>query len=125
MVSQKIDKAQKFWSSQIGKAKEREANFRQDGKRIVDRYRSGKCDEGGVPYPQFNMLWSNTEILKGATLSRVPQPNVTRRYKTDGGVIRKAAEVYERALEYYSDIETFMDSLRCGRDDMLLPGRRS
>ena len=112
--------AQMFWLAQIANAEKREEKWRIKGNKILKRYRDDQTDR---PNTTFNILWSNTEILKAATFSRVPQPNVTRRFKTDGEVERRTSELIERCLQFYSEESQFTDTLRMSRDDMLLPGR--
>ncbi len=110
----------KFWLAQIASSKKNEKVFRDNGKKILKRYRD---DNNRRTRKKLNVLYSNTEILKSATLSRIPEPNVQRRYKDDRDIVRAASELQERALEYYADQDCFEDTLKQARDDMLLPGR--
>ncbi len=112
--------AQKFWMKEIAAAKKREENWREKGEKVVKQYRD---DDNIRSRTRFNVFWSITEILKAATFSRVPQPNVTRRFKTDGKVPRQASELLERCLDFYSGEDSFTDNIRQARDDMLIPGR--
>lgn len=118
MKARSKTETQKFWEKEISASMKRENSWRKLGDKYVKRYRDGV---GNVA--QFNMLWANTEILKAATFSRTPSPNVARRFKNDGAVIRQAAEVSEKALEFYKDNEHFTPNIRKARDDMLLTGR--
>ncbi|MEE8289789.1 MAG: hypothetical protein V3R25_10295 [Nitrosomonadaceae bacterium] len=122
-MSLKKTKLQKFWTGQIEKSRQDEKNYRQNGAEIVKRYRS----DGDKLGSQFNILRSNTDILKSATFSRVPQPNVTRRFKDANQdrekLANQTAELLERCLEYYSGEDDFIAGIRNARDDMLLPGR--
>jgi len=117
---------QKFWAAQISKSKTREKPWRAQGDRIVKLYRGPKAmstRETHSDRNQFNILWSNTEILKAATFSKLSPPNVTRRYKDEDPAARQASEIMERALEFQADSDEFVPNLRKARDDMLLPGR--
>jgi len=124
--------SQKFWGNQISDQQKRfKDGWYSRGENTVERYRNG--GQGGKE-TSFNILWSNTEILKAATFSRTPPPNVARRHKTVNtnndpqvniqiAVAREASETIERVLEFYSEEKTFTKNLRKCRDDMLLPGR--
>lgn len=126
-----VDKSKqhKFWSEQINKSKRREQAWRGEADNYVKIYKDGFADHRAKPDSHvlaaapFNILWSNTEILKAATLSRVAPPNVTRRYKDENPVAKEASEMMERSLEFIHDQENFVRALRQARDDMLLPGR--
>lgn len=122
-------KLHRFWSGQINKSKKREQDWRNEGDNYIKIYTDGsanharKTNSSELAAAPFNILWSNTEILKAATLSRVAPPNVTRRYKDENPVAKEASEMMERSLEYVHDQEGFVRALRQARDDMLLPGR--
>lgn len=122
-------KLHKFWSGQINKSKKREQAWRSEADNYVKIYKDGFADHRAAPKSStlaaapFNILWSNTEILKAATLSRVAPPNVTRRYKDENPIAKEASEMMERSLEFVHDQEDFVRNLRQARDDMLLPGR--
>jgi len=124
--------SQKFWAGQIsGQKKKFKDGWWGRGENTVKRYREGGQAKGET---NFNILWSNTEILKAATFSRTPPPNIARRHKNvnaendpqvklQSAVAREASETIERVLEFYSEEKSFTKNLRKCRDDMLLPGR--
>lgn len=115
---------QKFWSKEIAASLTRYEDFCKIGKKIVQRYRKGRAtDSNSETDKSFNILWSNTQILKAATLSRIPNPNVTRRYKDKQPVVRNVAELLERTLDYFKDEKEFKNALKNVDEDMLLPGR--
>lgn len=105
------DKAYKKWETR--------------GKKIVKRYRDDRSDAGGSSSDsRYNILWSNTNVLKPAVFSRLPQPEVVRRYKDKDPVARVASTMLERALKY--EIEQYPDyeeSVSNAVEDRLLPGR--
>lgn len=121
MTDKKTD-LQTFWGDQITAGLKREQNFREVGQNVVDRYRGEETGSNASKH-SFNILWSNTEILKSATFSRVPPPNVTRLYKDDNQLALNTAVVEEAVLKFYSDQPEFRKVISNGRDDMLLPGR--
>lgn len=59
---------------------------------------------------KFNILWSNVQTLTAATYSRIPQPDVSRRFRDQDPVGRVASLLLERSLEFeithYGDYRT-------------------
>jgi len=94
---------------------------------IVKRYRD---ERGGLDQnsrqneARYNILWSNIQTMIPNVFARLPQPEVSRRYKDKDPVGRVASMILERALEYeveaYSDYE---NAVRNSVEDRLLAGR--
>lgn len=110
---------QKFWQSQIQKAQKRVENWHTKGEKVIKIYRRDPDRVGS----QFNILWTNTEILKPAVLSRVSGPHITRRFKDESPVALEVSETLERTCKFIHDEDEFAASLKNARDDFLLPGR--
>lgn len=96
------------------------ANYDRDFKKwqqrvdkIIKRYRDEQRDSGSAS-SKFNILWSNVQTLRPATFSRLPRPDVSRRFRDQDPVGRVAALIVERALDYdiqhYSDYRSTMNS---------------
>lgn len=51
----------------------------------------------------FNILWSNVQTLTPAIFSKLPKPDVSRRFRDNDPVARVAALILERALEFEID----------------------
>lgn len=69
--------------------------------KIIKRYRDdNRSTSSGSTSVRFNILWSNVQTLVPATFSRLPQPDVSRRFRDNDPVGRVAALILERALEY-------------------------
>lgn len=94
---------------------------------IVKRYRD---ERGGLDRnskqteARYNILWSNIQTMIPNVFARLPQPEVSRRYKDKDPVGRVASMILERALEY--EIEAYPDyenAVRNSVEDRLLPGR--
>jgi len=69
--------------------------------KITKRYR----DDRGIHVSsntrsRFNILWSNVQTLVPATFSRLPQPDVSRRFRDNDPVGRVASLILERALDF-------------------------
>jgi hypothetical protein len=94
---------------------------------IIKRYRD---DRGGLEKDsrqneaRYNILWSNIQTMIPNVFARLPQPEVSRRYKDKDPVGRVASMILERALEY--EVEAYPDyenAIRNSVEDRLLPGR--
>lgn len=126
-----------FWRDQINLSERQDDEFYSDGDLAVARYRSVKLndyvitDQGTVS--KFNILWANTETLKPAIYSAVPQPDVRIRNvvadpndpaeKARAEIANEAADVLEKALSTAMDTGEFDVVMKQARDDVLLPGR--
>jgi hypothetical protein len=101
----------KQWEGRVGKILKRYRDESRDGRR-------------GAGESRFNVLWSNVQTLKAATFARMPQADVSRRFRDNDPVGRVAAMMLERALDYeinhYAD---FGASLRQCVYDRFLGGR--
>ena len=60
------------------------------------------------------MLWANVQTLKAATFSRMPKPDVSRRFKDNDPVGRVASMILERAMDFeithYEDLKHCLES---------------
>ena len=70
--------------------------------KILRRYRDDpRTGKQTWTEAHFNILWSNVQTLSAATFSRLPKPDVSRRYRDQDPVGRVAAMILERGLEYH------------------------
>lgn len=103
-----------------------EKEFSQWEKRadkILKRYRDeDRKKQTGTA--KFNILWANVQTLIPATFSRIPQADVSRRFKDNDQVGRVASLILERAIgfeiEHYPD---FADTMKACVFDRFLGGR--
>ena len=88
-----------YWTMELDSADSTEKEWRERGRKVVSRYRDERNSDsfGAGIYKQFNILWANTETLKGALFARMPAPDVRRRYADNNPVTRQVAIVLERA----------------------------
>ena len=94
--------------------------------KIVRRYRDQNRSKGDITKAMFNILWSNVQSLVNATFSKLPQPDVSRRFSDNDPVGRVAALILERALDY--EVEHYADYRTAMREvvyDRFLGGRGS
>jgi len=91
--------------------------------KIVKIYRDfdSNSDNRNTQAVNFNILWSNIQTLLPAVFSRLPKPDVSRRYRDTDPVGRVAALLLERALsfevDHYPDYGAAMEN--CVRDRFL------
>lgn len=113
----------RHWLGEIAGARQREKDFRKNGKEVVEIYSGERCES-----TPFNILYSNTETLLPALFSQAPRPVVQRRFKDEDPIGKAASLAGQRMLEFLCDTnvegyETFEESMTCATLDALLPGR--
>ena len=70
--------------------------------KIVKRYRDDpRAGRQTWTEAKFNVLWSNVQTLTAATFSRLPKPDVSRRFRDQDPVGRVASLMLERVLDYH------------------------
>lgn len=106
------------WQKELQAADKREKEWRKNGQDIVDRY-SGKQTKRN----RYNVLWSNTEILRPAIYNTTPNPDVRRRFRDADPLGKAVSEVLDRALCVVRDDSSTETSLRNDVLDTLLCGR--
>jgi hypothetical protein len=84
-------------------------SWEQRVEKIQKRYRDEKR-ASGEKNTKFNCLWANIQTLVPACYSRLPQPDVSRRFRDNDPTGRVAALILERALEY--EIQHYKDFRR-------------
>ena len=99
--------------------------WEERNRKIIKRYRDeGRSEQRTDGASKFNILWSNVQILVPATFARIPQPDVSRRFRDQDPVGRVAALILERALEFevqhYPD---YRDTMTQDVHDRFLGGR--
>lgn len=113
----------KFWLGELIEAEQVFEKWYERGQNIIRRYRDER-DVSEKKRRLFNILWSNVQVMKPVLYSRMPKPEVTRRFKDKDPVARIASQILERCLEYeveqYPDYNATMNNVV---EDRLLPGR--
>ena len=130
----------KFWQMEIQASSDRERHWRRKVKSTIELYRDDRGSDtwtsagfnvphSRMPYPyRFNILWSNTEILKASLYGTSPAPDVRRRWRTgksdqEQKVAREAADMLERALTTQLDSYEYDCESKAAVEDFVLPGR--
>ena len=122
-AAQKAAEYQK-WITRIAEYDKAYRPWETRAQKITDRYRDNRKDsESGS---KFNILWSNVQTLVPAVYSRVPQPDVSRRFRDNDPVGRVASLIIERALEFeISHYRDYRDAMELCVNDRFLGGRGS
>jgi hypothetical protein len=110
-----------FWQVQLALADKDQKDWQKDARAVVSRYRAeaAKKTDGR----RFNILFSNTEVLKSALYGRTAKPDVRRRFGDKDPPARQAAEVVERSLVYAAESYDVDKCIEKALHDYLLPGR--
>jgi len=114
-----------YWHIELENADKTEENWRRRARKVIERYRDERnVDTYGVgAEKKFNILWANTETLKGALFAKMAKPDVRRRFPDNNPVTKDIARVLERTLEYANDVYNANKPIEAALEDYLLPGR--
>lgn len=74
------------------------AKWEKRADKILKRYRDDRAANSNET--KYNILWANVQTLKAATFSKMPKPDVSRRFRDSDPVGRVAGLLLERALEF-------------------------
>lgn len=100
----KVDKKAAEWIKKRAAYERAFKSWKKRAKAIAERYRDyDQNDAGKKSTSDFNILWSNIEVLMPAVFSRLPKPDVSRRWRDNDPVGRVAALLLERALSFEID----------------------
>ena len=111
------------WVEAIASYEREFKKWENRSEKIVKIYRDfdSNADNRNTQSVNFNILWSNIQTLLPAVFSRLPKPDVSRRYRDTDPVGRVAALLLERALsfevDHYPDYGAAMEN--CVRDRFL------
>jgi hypothetical protein len=111
------------WLRELSLSSQHEEKWRKRAKKVIDRYRDESTDDEDSRKSRFNILFSNTEVLRGVIYQKSPTPDVRRRFLDRDPVGREAAQVLQRALSYCADSYDFDGMMAGVVEDYLLPGR--
>ena len=75
--------------------------------KILKRYRDENRGYTTNNTSRFNVLWSNVQTITPAVFSRLPKPEVTRRFRDNDPVGRVASMILQRGLEF--EVEHYPD----------------
>lgn len=118
-----VDELVRRWVDEIDMSREREKDWRKDGKEAEELYEASKEGEDS-----FNILYSNTETLAPSLYGNMPKPVVQRRFRDEDTLGKSVSQAGQRLLEFLLDTnseeyDTFDESMKDATHDALLPGR--
>lgn len=123
--SRQIDTKAQAWIKKIDAYKKQFQPWEKRAKKIAERYRDFDQRDGAKKHgSDFNILWSNVQVLMPATFARLPKPDVSRRWRDNDPVGRVAALLLERALSF--EVEHYPDygaAMKASVLDRFLGGR--
>lgn len=120
----KVEPAFTQWSNAISTYEREFKKWELRATKIGDRYRDEKRQKDTSNQSRINILWSNVQTAIPAVFSRLPKPDVSRRFRDTDPVGRVAALILERALDF--EIEHYPDYRQAMKNcvqDRFLGGR--
>jgi len=112
------------WLREIQLSTAHEKDWRNRAEKIVKRYRDDDRKSGDEDSSaRFNILFANTEVLKGVMYQRQPVPDVRRRFLDKDPLARQASQILQRSLSFSIDAYDFDGLMESCVEDVLLPGR--
>lgn len=106
------------WVAELTIAEKAQKDWMEEGQQVYDLYESQSQQASN-----YNILWSNTEVLRPAIYNSTPVPDCRRRFRDQDVLGKAVAQVMERALSYSFDIYDFDGGMQAAVLDCLLPGR--
>jgi hypothetical protein len=123
MADEAVDDAVQIWLDHISAYEDRFKKWESRVEKILKRYRD-ETRKSTDSTAKFNILWANVQTLVPATFSRLPQPDVSRRFRDNDPVGRVAALLLERALDF--EVQHYPDyrqTMKQSVSDRFLGGR--
>ena len=122
----------RFWNTELNSSEERLKNFKNDGAKIVERFKGGKRRQNennnskrdGSDF-RLNLFHSNVTTLQSMLYGNLPKVDCRRRYSDpDDDVGRIASMILQRLLnnDVQDNGEEYESVLRAVLQDRLLPG---
>ena len=111
------------WLREIRMAGSHEEKWRKRARKVLERYRDEEASEEETRTSKFNILFANTEVLRGVIYQKTPVPDVRRRFLEKDQTGREAATILQRALAFCIDSYDFDGVMSGIVEDYLLPGR--
>lgn len=115
-----------IWTKEIENSSNKERNFRDEARKYFQIYEDSKDltdPSTGEKARRYNVFWSNTQTLRPLVFSRLPKPNITRRFLDKDENSRILSEMMERAITFFLEEGKAEDEFNEARDDFLIGGR--
>lgn len=101
---EKVDVDAQAWGDAIAGYEREFKKWESRSEKIIKKYRDYDQSQGAANTDSsFNILWSNVQVQLPAVFSRLPKPDVSRRFRDTDPVGRVACLLLERGLEFEID----------------------
>jgi len=124
MIDKEEQTPHQKWEKEIDYAERELKKFHKRAQTTTKRFLDER-DTANSDAKWFNIFYANTQILESALYSRLPKPDVSRRFKDyDDDVGRVAATILQRSITQDLDDprDTFDYTMRHAVQDRLVPG---
>ena len=113
------------WTKEIENADLKEKSFRDEANKYFAIYKDEKeiTDASGSNSSRYNVFWANVQTLRPLVFSKLPNPNVTRRFLAIDDNSRILSEMMERSLSFCLEDINAEPIFNAARDDFLIGGR--
>lgn len=98
------ERAASYWTQQIVLAEREHKPYWAECDEIVDLYLTARKKKGQTGRRRMNILYANTETVRGAIYARSGKPDIRPRFATANPVASQGAEILERCIS--SSIDT-------------------
>ena len=116
-------RASKPWLDAIASHEKSMARFHEVCDRVDTLYADLEKSASSNAQREFQIFWSNMEVLKPSIYARAPVPIVSSRFKDRKELPRHASEILERALTTSFDAEDIDATMRLVRNDLATNAR--
>jgi hypothetical protein len=108
------------WKKELDSCLRYHEKYFAEARKYEDIYKD-QHNLGGLD--RYNIFFANTETLAPLVYSKLPSPNITRRYKDDDEASKIASEILERTISYFLEITKADTTFSKARKDFLINGR--
>lgn len=102
-INEQVDPVAKGWTDAITAYERAFKKWEMRSEKINKKYRDYDSADTKSDNSAFNILWSNVQVSLPAVFSRLPKPDVSRRFRDNDPVGRVASLLLERGLDYEVD----------------------
>jgi hypothetical protein len=114
----RLERVAKKWNKQLSECKKSHEDYRETAYEAYSIY----LNDHQLYEVYYPLLWSVVQVEHGACLSSRPRPDIRPRHSDQNPTYKTAAQVMERALEFFLDQTGSEDSLHQTVDDYLVAG---
>lgn len=105
------DRDARYWNAEIHAAQKKIKKWQKQAEKVYDKYidkRSGADSDAQY----LNLFNTNTGILQAALYARIPEPDVSRRFRDSTDQVgRVASMILQRALTYELETDHYCDTI--------------